>query len=176
MLMTGYSQTLSKTQQSGKQLDAIDRRIVVATQAGLPLVAEPYDALAEQLGLATAEVLQRLAAMQASGIIRRIAAVPNHYALGYTANGMSVWNVTDERISELGRQVGALDYVSHCYHRPRHLPLWPYNLFAMVHGRNRGDVEAKVTGIATLLGEHCRGHDVLYSKRILKKTGLRLKG
>jgi len=173
--MTGYPQTLSKAQQSGKQLDATDRRIIVATQAGLPLVAEPFAALAQQLGLATAEVMQRVAAMQASGIIRRIAAVPNHYALGYTVNGMSVWNVTDDHISELGRQVGALDYVSHCYHRPRHLPLWPYNLFAMVHGRNSQDVEAKVAGIATLLGKHCRGHEVLYSKRILKKTGLRLK-
>jgi DNA-binding Lrp family transcriptional regulator len=89
---------------------------------------------------------------------------------------MSVWNVTDDHISELGRQVGALDYVSHCYHRPRHLPLWPYNLFAMVHGRNSQDVEAKVAGIAALLGEHCRGQEVLYSKRILKKTGLRIKG
>jgi DNA-binding Lrp family transcriptional regulator len=174
--MTGYQQTLSKTRRSGKLLDATDRRIIVATQAGLPLVAEPFKALAQQLGLETGEVLQRVAAMQASGIIRRIAAVPNHYALGYTVNGMSVWNVTDDHISELGRQVGALDYVSHCYHRPRHLPLWPYNLFAMVHGRNSQDVEAKVAGIAALLGEDCRGHEVLYSKRILKKTGLRLKG
>jgi DNA-binding Lrp family transcriptional regulator len=174
--MTGYPQTLSKTRRSGKLLDATDRRIIVATQAGLPLVAEPFEALAQQLGLETGEVLQRVAAMQASGIIRRIAAVPNHYALGYTVNGMSVWNVTDDHISELGRQVGALDYVSHCYHRPRHLPLWPYNLFAMVHGRNSQDVEAKVAGIAALLGEDCRGHEVLYSKRILKKTGLRLKG
>ncbi len=174
--MTGYSQTLSKAQQPDKQLDATDRRIIVATQAGLPLVAEPFEVLAQQLGLATAEVLQRVAAMQANGIIRRIAAVPNHYALGYTVNGMSVWNVTDDHISELGRQVGALDYVSHCYHRPRHLPLWPYNLFAMVHGRNSQDVEAKVAGIAALLGEHCRGQEVLYSKRILKKTGLRIKG
>jgi DNA-binding Lrp family transcriptional regulator len=167
---------LSKAQQPDKQLDATDRRIIVATQAGLPLVAEPFEVLAQQLGLATAEVLQRVAAMQANGIIRRIAAVPNHYALGYTVNGMSVWNVTDDHISELGRQVGALDYVSHCYHRPRHLPLWPYNLFAMVHGRNSQDVEAKVAGIAALLGEHCRGQEVLYSKRILKKTGLRIKG
>ena len=174
--MTGYPQTLSKAQQSGKLLDATDRRIIVATQAGLPLVAAPYDALADQLGLDVDDVLARVAAMQARGIIRRIAAVPNHYALGYTVNGMSVWNVTDDRISELGRQVGALDYVSHCYHRPRHLPLWPYNLFAMVHGRNSQDVEAKVAGIAALLGEHCRGHEVLYSKRILKKTGLRIKG
>ncbi len=174
--MTGYSQTLSTVPQTGQLLDATDRQIIVATQAGLPLVAEPFAALAQQLGLETDEVLQRVAAMQASGIIRRIAAVPNHYALGYTVNGMSVWNVADDRISELGRQVGALDYVSHCYHRPRHLPLWPYNLFAMVHGRSDQDVGAKVTGIATLLGEHCRGHEVLFSKRILKKTGLRIKG
>ena len=89
---------------------------------------------------------------------------------------MSVWDVSDARISELGQQVGALQYVSHCYQRPRHLPLWSYNLFAMVHGRSREDVETKVTAIAGLLGEHCRGHEVLYSKRILKKTGLRIKG
>jgi siroheme decarboxylase len=176
MVMTGCSQTLNKTQESGRQLDETDRRIIVATQAGLPLVTAPYDALAQQLGLTVEEVLARVAAMQANGIIRRIAAVPNHYALGYTVNGMSVWNVADDHISELGRQVGALDYVSHCYHRPRHLPLWPYNLFAMVHGRNDRDVAAKVSGIAALLGDFCRGHEVLYSKRILKKTGLRIKG
>jgi DNA-binding Lrp family transcriptional regulator len=174
--MTANSQGLSAVQQAGQALDATDRQIIVATQAGLPLVAEPYAALAQQLGLQTNEVLQRVAAMQARGIIRRIAAVPNHYALGYTANGMSVWNVTDDHTSELGRKVGALDYVSHCYQRPRHLPLWPYNLFAMVHGRSQQDVEEKISRIAALLGGHCRGHEVLYSKRILKKTGLRIKG
>jgi len=174
--MTGNPQAVSTAQHASRILDDTDRRIIVATQAGLPLVAEPYAALARQLGLETDEVLRRVAAMQKNGMIRRIAAVPNHYALGYTVNGMSVWNVTDDLISELGRQVGALDYVSHCYHRPRHLPLWPYNLFAMVHGRNSQDVEAKVSGIAALLGEHFRGHEVLYSKRILKKTGLRIKG
>jgi len=173
--MTGSPQALNPARQNSRQLDATDRQIIVATQAGLPLVAEPFAALAQQLGLDVDEVLQRVAAMQARGIIRRIAAVPNHYALGYTANGMSVWNVSDERIADMGRQVGALDYVSHCYQRPRHLPLWPYNLFAMVHGRSRADVMAKVATIAALLGEHCRGHDVLYSTRILKKTGLRIR-
>jgi DNA-binding Lrp family transcriptional regulator len=174
--MTGNIQTARRTAEDGKQPDAVDRRIIVATQAGLPLVAEPYAEIAAQLGLETDEVLQRVATMQANGVIRRIAAVPNHYALGYRANGMSVWNVTDDRIAELGRQVGGLDYVSHCYQRPRHLPLWPYNLFAMVHGHSRGDVEDRVNAIADLLGCHCRGHEVLYSKRILKKTGLRIKG
>jgi DNA-binding Lrp family transcriptional regulator len=174
--MTGYPQAMSKVQQNDQLLDAIDRQIIVATQAGLSLVAEPYAALAQQLGLDTDEVLRRVAAMQACGIIRRIAAVPNHYALGYTVNGMSVWNVSDECISELGRLIGGLDYVSHCYQRPRHLPLWPYNLFAMVHGRSDDDVVAKVSAIEALLGDRCRGHEVLYSKRILKKTGLRIKG
>lgn len=173
--MTVYPQAMNKVQQDDRLLDATDRQIIVATQAGLPLVAEPFAALARQLGLETDEVLQRVADMQACGIIRRIAAVPNHYALGYIANGMSVWNVSDEHITELGSLIGGLDYVSHCYQRPRHLPLWPYNLFAMVHGRSRDDVMARVDAIAALLGDHCRGHEVLYSKRILKKTGLRIK-
>ena len=155
-------------------IDALDRQIILATQAGLPLVPKPYHHIAEQLGVSPEDIMARMQAMQASGMIRRIAAVPNHYALGYKANGMSVWDVPDEYISELGRQVAALEFVSHCYHRPRHLPHWPYCLFAMVHGRDRVEVEAQVGQIAALLGEHDRGHQVLYSSRILKKTGLRL--
>ncbi len=155
-------------------LDDLDRRIIAATQTGLPLVPRPYHALAETLGVAAEEVMDRLRRMQERGVVRRIGAVPNHYALGWTANGMSVWDVEDTRIAELGPAVGALDFVSHCYHRPRHLPLWPYNLFAMVHGRGRDEVEDKVVRIANLLGPASRGHEVLYSTRILKKTGLRI--
>jgi DNA-binding Lrp family transcriptional regulator len=155
-------------------LDETDRRIVVATQAGLPLVARPYHAVAESLGLAAEEVMERIRRMQARGAIRRIGAVPNHYALGYTANGMSVWDVDDDRIDWAGRTVGALEFVSHCYRRVRHPPAWPYNLFAMVHGRDRAAVTDQVAAIAGLLGDAARAHDVLYSTRILKKTGLRL--
>lgn len=157
------------------RLDPTDRAIVVATQAGLPLAREPYHAVAAALGLPAAEVMARIARMQELGVIRRIAAVPNHYALGYRANGMSVWDVADDRIGELGPRVGALDFVSHCYRRPRVLPHWRYNLFAMVHGRTRADVEARVGEVAALLGAAAHAHEVLYSRRILKKTGLRLK-
>lgn len=157
-------------------IDEIDRRIIRATQAGLPLVARPYHAVAESLGLDPSEVMARMERMLAAGVIRRIGAVPNHYALGFRANGMSVWDVPDARIAELGAMVGALDFVSHCYHRPRHLPDWPCNLFAMVHGTSRDEVEARVARIADLLGDDDRGHTVLYSTRILKKTGLRLTG
>ncbi len=155
-------------------LDDLDRRLIAATQTGLPLVPRPYHALAKALGVSAEEVMDRLRRMQAQGVVRRIGAVPNHYALGWSANGMSVWDVEDARVAELGPQVGALDFVSHCYRRPRHLPLWPYNLFAMVHGRGRDEVEEKVARIAEQLGSAARGHEVLYSTRILKKTGLRI--
>ncbi len=157
-----------------ENLQDLDRRIVLATQSGLPLSVRPYDALAAQLGAEPALVKRRLRDMLADGRIRRIAAVPNHYRLGYLANGMSVWDVRDERIADLGLQVGALGFVSHCYHRPRHPPAWPYNLFAMVHARTLDEVMQHVAEIAELLGGSCRAHDVLFSTRILKKTGLRL--
>ncbi|TRZ94436.1 MAG: Lrp/AsnC family transcriptional regulator, partial [Rhodocyclaceae bacterium] len=96
--------------------------------------------------------------------------------IGYTANGMSVWDVDDSRVDELGVQVGALEFVTHCYRRPRRLPDWPYNLFAMVHSRDRDEVAARVAQIAALLSDACRAHDVLYSTAILKKTGLRIAG
>jgi DNA-binding Lrp family transcriptional regulator len=89
---------------------------------------------------------------------------------------MTVWDVADDEIARLGAEIGALDFVTHCYHRPRHPPLWPYNLFAMVHGRSRGEIDTKIDAIAGRLGPACRGHDVLFSTRILKKTGLRLAG
>ena len=155
-------------------VDAIDRALIHATQSGLPLTIEPYHALAKRLSLEPDEVMQRLARMQDTGIIRRIAAVPNHYALGYLANGMSVWDVDDASIDDLGPRVGAFPCVSHCYRRPRRLPEWRYNLFAMVHARTRADVDRRIGEIAALLGDASQAHDILYSTRILKKTRLRL--
>ena len=157
-----------------RAIDSIDRLIIAATQAGLPLCPRPYHKIAEELGLEPTEVMSRMQRMLADRMIRRIGAVPNHYSVGYRANGMSVWDVPDERVSELGRRVGALDFVSHAYRRPRRPPLWPYNLFAMVHGRSREEVEDQVQLIAELLGDEARGHKVLYSTRVLKKTGLRI--
>lgn len=156
------------------KLDIVDRSIVQATQAGLPLVARPYHAIAEQLGLPPEVVMRRMKAMQAKGVIRRIGAVPNHYALGWSANGMTVWDVVNSHVDEMGALVGTLEFVTHCYRRPRHLPDWRYNLFAMVHGRERAEVEAKADQIAELLGPNCRARSILYSTKILKKTGLRI--
>jgi len=159
---------------AGPPIDALDRAIIAATQGGLPLVARPYEAVGQAVGLTGAEVRARLARMLEAGIIRRIGAVPNHYALGLTHNGMTVWDVDDDRARELGAKIGALAFVSHCYLRPRHLPLWPYNLFAMVHGQDRDEMDDKVARIAQILADAVRGRAVLGSTRILKKTGLRI--
>jgi siroheme decarboxylase len=155
-------------------IDATDRALIEATQAGLPLVAEPYAVVAKGLGLAESEVIERLKQLKATGVIRRIGAAPNHYRLGMTANGMTVWDVQDARLADLGARIGELPFVTHCYERPRAPPDWPYNFFAMVHGSSREEVAQKRAGIAAILGDACRGHDILYSSRILKKTGLRL--
>jgi len=182
--------------------DELDRRLIIATQADLPLVPRPYEAVGAVLGVSAEQVRERLAEMLAQGLIRRIGAVPNHYRLGYIANGMTVWDVDDAHIDALGERIGALPGVSHCYRRPRHLPkaspgrsqdaespsggdgaqctptggiCWPYNLFAMLHGRTRAEVEHQAEQVRELLGTACRGHDILYSTAILKKTGLRLR-
>ncbi|MFA7386599.1 MAG: AsnC family transcriptional regulator [Thiohalobacteraceae bacterium] len=159
---------------SAAGIDAVDRRIILATQGGLPLVTAPYAQLAEQIGISSEELMSRMQRMLQDGVIRRIGAVPNHYKLGFRGNGMSVWDVSDDSVCEFGERIGALDFVSHCYHRPRHPPRWPYNLFAMVHGRDRDEVMHKVAHIAEMLGTAARAHDVLFSTRILKKTGMRL--
>jgi siroheme decarboxylase len=151
-----------------------DRALVAATQSGLPLVPRPYEALAAMLGTDASVVRRRLAGMLEEGLIRRIGAVPNHYRLGFTANGMTVWDVDDAQVDTLGERVAEVPGVSHCYRRPRHLPDWPYNLFVMVHGRSRDEVAAQAARIEALLGDACRGHEILYSTAILKKSGLRI--
>ena len=160
---------------SQRSIDAIDRKIIVATQSGLPICQRPYHMVAKQVGIEAEEVMQRMHYMLAQGVIRRIGVVPNHYALGFRANAMSVWDVDDDQVTVLGCSIGELEFVSHCYRRPRHLPQWPYNLFAMIHGRSRAVVEDKAREIAAILGSASRSSDLLYSTRILKKAGLRLR-
>ncbi|MEX2247176.1 MAG: Lrp/AsnC family transcriptional regulator [Dehalococcoidia bacterium] len=151
-----------------------ERAVLAVIQDGLPIEREPYRVVAERAGMSEGRVLLLMASMLAEGKIKRIGAVPNHYALGITANGMSVWDFPDELASELGRQLGAREEVTHSYRRPRG-PGWPYNVFAMVHGRSRKDVVAAVERIASELGIGGYAHDVLFSTRLLKKRGTRVK-
>lgn len=155
-------------------IDPVDRALLIATQAGLPRVSAPYAAIGARIGLDEAEVLARLRRMIDRGVIRRIGLATNHYALGWIANGMTVWDIADERAHAIGCRIGGLPEVSHCYLRPRRPPAWRYNLFAMLHGRSREAVLERAQAIADTLGDACLARDVLFSTRILKKTGVRL--
>lgn len=158
----------------------LERQYIVLTQDGLPLVPKPYHWLADKLEISVEDTLAMTKDLLARGVIRRIAAVPNHYKLGYKFNGMTTWDICDERAQEFGEKVGQLPFVSHCYLRPRHLPQWNYNLFAMVHGRTEQEIKEKQHQIKELLSDVLQTHqgkanDILTSTRILKKTGLRLR-
>jgi DNA-binding Lrp family transcriptional regulator len=151
-----------------------ERNVLAAIQDGLPLEPEPYRIVGERTGLGEERVIELVRAMLAEGKIKRIGAVPNHYALGITANGMSVWDVPDAIASEVGRRLGEREEITHCYRRPRRLG-WPYNLFGMVHARSRDDVVATVERIARELDLAQYPHDVLFSTRLLKKRGTRVR-
>jgi len=154
---------------------ALVKKVIGATQNGLPICDRPYQRIAEQVGIAEEELIALMQKMRSAGLIRRIGLVPNHYALGYRFNLMTVWDVDDQDILSLGETVGQLDFVSHCYQRPRQEPDWNYNLFAMVHGRNEQEVEQQVAQIKQVLGASCRAMTQLNSLKILKKTGLRIR-
>ncbi|HEU4759651.1 MAG TPA: Lrp/AsnC family transcriptional regulator [Dehalococcoidia bacterium] len=151
-----------------------ERALLLIVQEGIPLAAEPYAEIAAQLGTSEERVLAMVRSLLERGVIKRLCAVPNHYALGVTANGMAVWNVPDSRISDFGQQLGQRSEVTHCYRRPRR-PGWPYNLFAMVHGTSREEVLSKVDEISRQVGLSDCAHDVLFSTRLLKKQGMRVR-
>ena len=154
---------------------ATDRDIITAMQEGLPVCPEPYAAIAEQLNIDEQELHTRIEKMLASGTIRRIGLVPNHYRIGYRYNAMTVWELDDAKVDTIGELLGKQPSVSHCYKRPKQLPEWPFNLFAMVHGRSLDEVNDKIEVLRQLIGDDCRQSEVLFSEKILKKSGLRLK-
>ena len=153
-----------------------ERRLILAIQDGLPLAPRPYDAVAKALGMTEERVLETLGSLLERGVVKRLGAVPNHYALGITANGMAVWDVPDDRVSEAGRLLADSPEVSHCYRRPRRPPDWPYNLYAMIHGRSREEVLAVVKRLSRQAGLEGVPQTVLFSVRQFRKRGTRLAG
>ena len=154
-------------------LDALDRALVGAVQQGLPLVAAPYAEVGRRLGMPEAEVIERLQRLLAGGYIKRLGVVVRHHELGYRANGMVVWDVPDDRVATLGRCLGGFPFVTLCYRRPRRLPEWPYNLFCMIHGRDRGAVREHVQELVQRCGLGDIPHRVLFSERRFKQRGAR---
>jgi siroheme decarboxylase len=151
-----------------------ERRVLVAIQDGLPVVERPYEEVAGRIGATEDGVIAMLASLLERGVVKRLAAIPNHYALGITANGMAVWDVPDSAVSELGRRLATRAEVTHCYQRPRRLPEWRYNLYAMVHGRSREEVAQVVDEMAREAGLSAFPHELLFSVRQFRKRGTRL--
>jgi len=151
-----------------------ERKLLLIVQDGIPLLPEPYREIAARLEVDEERVLGLLRSLLERGVVKRLAAVPNHWALGITANGMAVWDVPDEVVGEVGRRLEQRPEVTHCYRRPRR-PGWPYTLFAMVHGTSRDEVLSKIAGISRELGLDAYPHDVLFSTRLFKKQGTRVR-
>lgn len=148
-----------------------DRCLIAALERGLPLAAEPFRAIADVCGMDEAEVISRVEALQGAGLIKRFGLVVRHHELGYRANGMVVWDVPDAEVRAFGQKFAAFPFVTLCYQRPRCLPDWPYNLFCMVHGRERTEVLAQVAGMADATDAADIPHEVLFSTRRFKQRG-----
>ena len=150
-----------------------ERELVAAVQDGLPLEAHPYAAVGRRVGLSEAQVIDRLQQLIERGVIRRFGLVLSHRDLGYRANAMVVWDIPDGAVGEIGERLAALPFVTLCYRRPRRLPDWPYNLFCMIHGRDRKTVEALADEAAVSVGAADCPRAVLFSTRQFKQRGAR---
>jgi len=152
-------------------LDERDQALITLIQTGLPLSATPYADLGKKIAMDENEVIERLKRLANGKVIKRFGVVVRHHELGYRANAMTVWNIPDERVRELGPCMGQFEFVTLCYQRPRRLPDWSYNLFTMIHGKDRDDV---LMNIQTLI-ERCSlekiDHEVLFSTRRFKQRG-----
>lgn len=153
-------------------VDAGDRALLAVLEDGLPLVSRPYRAIGERAGLAEADVIARIERLTDRGVIRRFGVVVRHRALGYTANAMVVWDIADEGVDAAARTMAAFPFVTLCYRRPRR-DGWPFNLFCMIHGRERQMVLAQIEAVRAALGAGVRDHAVLFSTRAFKQHGAR---
>jgi DNA-binding Lrp family transcriptional regulator len=174
--LSGLGPTVEPTDR--ETLTPDERDLVVEVQGGLPTTETPYADVADALGVDVDWVLETVKRFDAEGKVRRVGVIPNHYALGYTENGMTVWDVPDDVVEEVGPAVAALPFVTHCYRRPRHEGVWPYNFFAMTHGRSVAESERRIERVREAMADHWDvgdgDWDTLFSTRILKKTGIRL--
>ncbi len=152
---------------NNQQCEALKRAI----QQGLPLTPRPYLRLAQQLGLSEQVVIDTLQQWQISGLIKRFGLVVNHHSIGYRANAMVVWDVPEDQVEQVAGQFSANDAVTLCYQRPRVLPHWPYNLFCMIHGRQRDTVLQQIDALVQRHDLQQVPHSVLFSTKQFKQCG-----
>jgi DNA-binding Lrp family transcriptional regulator len=149
--------------------DEFDKDVIRALQGDMPVIAEPYAPAAAQLNIPQAQLLEHLQAMQERKLLRRVAAILFHRRAGFSANGMGVWKIPEERITELGMRMASFRGISHCYQRPTYAD-WPYSVFTMAHGRSKQECDAILDSIAADTGIDERA--TLYSSTEFKKIRL----
>jgi DNA-binding Lrp family transcriptional regulator len=153
--------------------DEDDRKLLRTIEDGLPLGARPYAEVALRLGWSEAAVLSRLARLNETGIISRFGCIVRHRRLGFTANAMVGWSVPEARVDAVGDLVARHNIVTLCYRRTRRPPAWNHNLFAMIHGRERAEVEAAIEDVTVAAGLDGMDRDILFSRRCFKQRGAR---
>jgi DNA-binding Lrp family transcriptional regulator len=150
-------------------LTELEKKIIRELQQGLPLVAKPYLAIAQWLGLSEDELMAKINDMIGNGQIRRFGAALRHQELGYTANAMVVWDVPEEQAADTGQLLAGLAEVTHCYQRPRR-PGWPYNLFTVIHGHTQDQCEQLAEVMAEKIA--VSNYQLLFSTTELKKSSM----
>jgi siroheme decarboxylase len=155
----------------GKQpYDETDVAVVRATQGDLPVVSEPYADAARAIGMPVAQLLDHLNGMVERKLLRRVAAILFHRRAGFSANGMGVWRVPDDKIAEYGPRMAAFRGISHCYERPTYED-WRYQIFTMAHGRSKEECDAILDAIETEMPD-IQERATLYSSTEFKKVRL----
>jgi len=152
-------------------IDAIDFELIGAVQAGLPIAARPYAAIAERLAITEQDVIERLMRLKAQGLIKRWGVVVRHKQLGYQANAMIVMDVPDEHVAAIGQQVSQQSCINLCYQRPRQGETWPYNLYCMIHGKSRELVMQQWLSLQQACDLKPYAFEVLFSRRCFKQRG-----
>ena len=150
-----------------------DRRLLSALEEGLALVPRPFEELGRRCGMSEEAVIIRLSTLLARGVIRRFGLVLRHHDLGYRANAMVVFEVPEAHLREAAERLAALPFVTLCYRREPRPPEWPYNLYCMIHGRERGTVERQIETATRHAGLEGLRRAVLFSRRRFKQCGAR---
>lgn len=151
-------------------LSDIEKRVIASIQGDIPIVARPYQELAEQVGITASDYLRILDGLVERGVIRRLGATLRHQKSGYRANVMAAWQVDETRVIEVGKIMAAFQAVSHCYRRDP-TDRWPYNLYTMVHGQDEASCRKTVMKMAAKAG--VESYALLFSRRELKKTSMK---
>ena len=154
-------------------LNTFDQQLITLIQDGFELSEKPFASIAKQLAVTEQQVIDRLAQLKADGTIKRLGVIVRHRELGFKANAMVVWDIPEHRVAEVARRIASFDCVTLCYQRPRQLPEWSYNLFSMIHGKDRDTVLQRLEDIVDVLELNDIKHKPLFSTRRFKQRGAR---